>query len=126
MIPIEEMEAMLDEIASEFPPELFKELNGGIMLMPDVKLHPKSMGNDLYIMGEYHRGGNMGRYITIYYGSFEKVYGHLTKRRLKEQLTITLKHEFVHHLESMAGEKDLEKKDVRDIEAYMDHQDRNK
>jgi hypothetical protein len=119
MISLEEMEIMLDEIAVGFPQELFRELNGGIILLPEVKLNTAGHKNDLYILGEYHRGGSMGRYITIYYGSFSCVYGHLGKEALKEQLRNTLKHEFTHHVESMAGERGLEIKDARFMEDYL-------
>jgi hypothetical protein len=61
----------------------------------------------------------MGRYITIYYGSFSHVYGHLEKKALKEQLRETLKHEFTHHIESLAGERGLEIKDARYIADYL-------
>ncbi|MFA6309082.1 MAG: hypothetical protein WC677_04985, partial [Clostridia bacterium] len=77
MVSIDEMEEMLDEIAMGFPPEIYKELNGGIILLPEAK--PNAISNSLYILGEYHSGGNMGRYISIYYGSFSIIYGHLDK-----------------------------------------------
>lgn len=115
MIPIDEVESILDEIAAELPREFYEELNGGIILLPEVKLNPAARNQDLYIMGEYHSGGSMGRYIVIYYGSFERVFGYLDRERLKKQLAHTLKHEFTHHLESLAGERDLEKED----EAFM-------
>jgi len=119
MISIDETEIMLDEIATELPQVFYKNLNGGIILLPESKYHAKSTGNDLYIMGEYHIGGNLGRYIAIYYGSFSSVYGNLSPEALKEKLRHTLKHEFRHHLESLAGEKDLEIEDARDIAKYM-------
>jgi predicted Zn-dependent protease with MMP-like domain len=119
MISIEEMEKILDEIALEFPKEFFVDLNGGIVLLPEAKLHEKSMENDLYILAEYNRGGNMGRFIAIYYGSFERACWNLTKEQLKEKLKKTLKHEFRHHFETMAGEKGLEKEDARQISEYI-------
>lgn len=124
MISLEEMEVMLDEIAVEFPQELFTELNGGIILLPETKLNTVGRKNDLYILGEYHRGGGMGRYITINYGSFSHVYGHLGKEHLKEQLIHTLKHEFTHHLESLAGERGLEIEDAQYIADYLNHKDK--
>ncbi|HZK39772.1 MAG TPA: metallopeptidase family protein [Clostridia bacterium] len=117
MVTIAEMEKMLDDIASEFPKELFNELNGGIILLPEAKANPA--GKNLYILGTYHRGGNLGRYISIYYGSFEKVYGYLSKEQLSKRLTHTLKHEFMHHLESLAGEKGLEIKDAEFLTNYL-------
>ena len=56
MISIEEMEVMLDEIAAGIPQEIYRELNGGIVLLPEVKLNNMSSKNDLYILGEYHKG----------------------------------------------------------------------
>lgn len=119
MISIEEMETILDEIATELPQEFYNELNGGIILLPEAKLNPVTRHNDLYIMGEYHSGGGLGRYIAIYYGSFERVYGHLSREGLKKQLAHTLKHEFTHHLESLAGEDDLEEEDERFMQNYL-------
>jgi predicted Zn-dependent protease with MMP-like domain len=119
MIPIEEVEQILDEIATELPQEFYKELNGGIILLSEAKLDPVGSDNDLYIMGEYHSGGGLGRYIAIYYGSFERLYGHLPREGLKKQLAHTLKHEFTHHLESLAGEDDLEEEDERFLQDYL-------
>ena len=119
MVSIEEVEEMLDEIAAEIPQEIYRELNGGIILLPEAKLSGMSSKNDLYILGEYHKGGNMGRYITIYYGSFSRVYGHLGKESLKEQLGHTLKHELTHHIESLAGERALEIKDAQYLADYL-------
>ena len=124
MISIEEMESMLDEIASEIPKELYRELNGGIILLPEAKLNPVSKRNDLYIMGEYHSGGSMGRYIAIYYGSFYHVYGHLGREALKGHLLHTLKHEFTHHVESLAGERGLEIKDAKYLTDYLRRESR--
>ncbi len=119
MITIDEMESMLDEITSEIPPEIYKDLNGGIILLPEVKYNNISTRNDLYIMGEYHRGGHMGRYISIYYGSFMQIYGFLGKEAMKERLRHTLKHELTHHLESLAGERGLEIKDAQFLRDYL-------
>jgi predicted Zn-dependent protease with MMP-like domain len=121
MVSLEEMETMLDEIANSFPEEIYNELNGGIIILPEMKLNTLSKNNDLYILGEYHKGGSMGRFITIYYGSFLQVYGYLEPENLNEQLTHVLKHELTHHLESLAGERGLEIKDAKFIEEYLKH-----
>ncbi|MEG0680148.1 MAG: metallopeptidase family protein [Eubacterium sp.] len=117
MMTIDEFEKLLDETARELPAVFYDELNGGILLLPEVKYHPKAQNNDLYIMGEYHRD-QMGRYIVIYYGSFERIYGHLDRDALKEEMLHTLKHEFRHHLESMAGMRDLEIFDRMAMDEY--------
>lgn len=108
MVTQEAFLEILDELCGELPSDFFIELNGGVVLQEGAKLHPQARGNDLWIMGEYCRNGNMGRYINIYFGSFQQVYGGLTYEALKERVRHTLRHEFRHHLESLAGEKDLE------------------
>jgi len=119
MISIDETEKILDELAQELPSEFYRELNGGIILLPDTKLHHKSVDNDLYILGEYHRNISMGRYIVIYYGSYSRVYGYMNKEQLKIKLRETVRHEFTHHMESLAGERSLEIKDAHRISGYL-------
>jgi predicted Zn-dependent protease with MMP-like domain len=62
--------------------------------------------------------GGLGRYIAIYYGSFEKVYGNCSPEEQKEQLRRVLIHEITHHIESLAGERGLEIKDKAELEKY--------
>lgn len=119
---IEEFLEMLDDISGDIPREFFSELNGGIVLRPERKYHPASVNNDLYIMGEYHVDSRMGRSIFIYYGSFQAVHKHLQKDLLREQVRKTVLHEFTHHFESLAGEKDLEIEDAVRLAKYkQDH-----
>ena len=118
MVTIDEAQIMLDEIAEELPRGMYKELNGGILLLPQEKVSPHAVSNDLYILGEYHRGGPMGRLIRIYFGSFERLFGHLEGEAFKDQLRKTLFHEFTHHLESLAGEKGLEIEDEVKLARY--------
>ncbi len=115
---IEEVHDILDSIAEELPKEIFKELNEGIILLPEYKIHPESRGgNILYIMGEYSVSFT-GRNIRIYYGSFKRAYGDISRDRLYEKLRETLLHEFTHHLESLAGERDLEIEDAERLDEY--------
>lgn len=125
MITIDEMESMLDDLAAELPEEFYKELNGGIILLPQAKLHPENKGNDLYIMGEYYGKGSLGRYIAMYYGSFMRVYGYMSAQEIMPQLRKTLRHEFRHHLESLAGERGLEIEDEQYISRYLQRYRRN-
>lgn len=117
---IEEVHAILDEIAEELPQELFEKLNEGIVLLPEYKIHPESRAIDkLYIMGEYSHSIT-GRRITIYYGSFKKTYSEASIITLRKKLKDTLLHEFTHHLESLAGEKDLEIEDAKNLARYKE------
>ena len=123
MITFEEMQTMLAEISHEIPKDFYKELNGNIVLLDEVKHHAESAAHaPLYIMGEYHNDrqgyGGLGRCIKIYYGSFMQVYSHYPPERFKEELRKTLIHEFTHHLESLAGERGLEIEDAVQLEKY--------
>ena len=117
MLSFEEAACLMDEIAEGFPPAFFETLNGGILFLPEEKLDPDVPG-ELYVMGEYCHNA-LGRYINLYYGSFQKVYPTLDREGLKKELFRTLAHEFTHHLESLAGERSLEKKDEQDLLEYL-------
>ena len=119
MVTIEEVQVILDEIAAEFPQEFYKNLNGGIVLLPQVKLHKRSIDDDLYVMGEYRNERISGRYIVVYYGSVEKLYGNASGSRLKNKLRAIVKHEFLHHFESLAGERQLEIEDEHQLNKYL-------
>lgn len=117
---IEEVNDMLDKIATEIPVEFFAKLNEGVVLLEEYKIHPESRARDtLYIMGEYSRSVT-GRNIKIYYGSFKNVYRGISNEELQQNLKHTLLHEFTHHLESLAGERGLEIQDSHDMKKYRD------
>ena len=115
MFTIDEVNAMLDEIAAELPSEVFRELNGGVSLLDEVKRNASDPDGGLYTLGEYRRD-QMGRYIVIYYGSICAVYGRDTDKQMRLNLKRVLTHELTHHIESLAGERDLEIQD----EIWMD------
>lgn len=118
MFTIEETNDMLDDIADAMPYELYRELSGGILLMPQAKLHPKAVDNDLYIFGEYCTS-SIGSCIKIYYGSFCKIYGNLRADLYREQLRRVLAHELRHHNEKLAGSVDLILYDHKRINEYL-------
>ena len=74
ILSFDEAGALLDEMAEEFPPEFYDELNGGIALLPEAKEDPEGEHGELYIMGEYCND-MMGKYINLYYGSFAALAG---------------------------------------------------
>lgn len=119
MITLHDMEDMLDEMAAGFPPDLFNDLNGGVVVVPEHKLHEKSVGKDLYTLAEYVTDPLLGRYIVFYFGSFVRVYGRHSSREFRDEVLKTLKHELRHHLEALAGEKDLDIEDAIDIAEYL-------
>jgi hypothetical protein len=127
MISFDEMGEMLDELSREIPEAFYNELNGGIQLSAEEKLHPQSRHRDvLYILGEYYNDrkgyGGLGRYIVIYYGSFMRLYPYARSNSIRRELKRVLIHEFTHHMESLAGEKGLEIKDAVSLQKYMENQ----
>ena len=115
MVDIDRVGEILDMLAEELPLEFYRELSGGILLMPEAKESPH--GEDLCIMGEYIRSQS-GRMIKIYYGSFERMYGWMDEEQLTVELREVLRHEFTHHIESLAGERGLEIKDEQQLREY--------
>lgn len=118
MISYEECGEMLDEIADELPNELYRELNGGILLDHSYRMHPCAVNNDLYILGVYVRD-NLGKRIIIYYGSFIRVFKNASKEEFYKHLKKTLRHEVLHHNEFLAGCNDLVFYDDKRIEEYL-------
>ena len=118
MFSIDDVNAILDEIAEGLPVEVFKGLNGGVSLLPDIKRSSECTDGALYTLGEY-RHDQMGRYINLYYGSIRAVHGHDTRDELRENLKKLLIHELTHHIESLAGERELEIEDKRKLEEFL-------
>ena len=109
---------MLDEVAAELPEEVFHDLNGGVSLLPETKRSSADPKGGLYTLGEYCHD-QMGRYIVLYYGSIRVVHSDDTREELCVKLKKLLTHELTHHLESLAGERDLEIEDKRELEDYL-------
>lgn len=118
MLHIDIAHALLDEIAKEIPQEFWEGLNGGVSLVPQSKRSPDPQDIDLYILGEYHQGPPMGRFIILYYGSFRRVFGDLSQEELRAELRQTLLHEFTHHVEALAGAHALDDKDASRLADY--------
>ena len=112
--------ALLDEMAEELPPVFFRDLNGGILLLPEARPDPRVPGEELYIMGEYCHD-QMGRYINLYYGSFAALAQSegWTEEDWDDELYTTLIHEFTHHMEGLAGDHSLDDKDAAFMEEFL-------
>ena len=118
MLSIDAVNEILDDIADELPDELFRELNGGVSLLPEAKLSADAPDVGLYTLGEYRRD-QMGRYIVLYFGSIRAVHGDDTREELRVNLKKLLAHELTHHIESLAGERGLEIEDKRMLDEYL-------
>lgn len=119
MFTIDQAQEILEELAEEIPEPFYRQLNGGILLLPDTVVSEEAQEDDLFIMGEYYDDPALGRYIVIYFGSLLEVMGEdVSPEEAKEELRETLRHEFTHHIESLAGERGLEIKDALEMERY--------
>ncbi len=118
MISLEVFEEYTMETADSFPEVFFRELNGGVMVRAGSPLHPAAEDHDLFILGEYHIDRYLGRFIVLYYGSFAQCYGTCSEEEIQVQIRKVLLHEFRHHLESLAGERDLEIEDAVNVSQY--------
>jgi len=120
LIDIDRFEAIADELTNELPEVFFRDLNGGVNILDYIKIHPKSQANaPMFIMGEYQHTRETGRCIYIYYGSFMRMYPWANEDTLRNHLRTTLRHEFRHHLESLAGDRTLEREDAAMLERYL-------
>lgn len=111
----DEFTRLLEEAAGELPREIFQELNLGIGVVEGCRLNPRTgSGIPAYILGEYRASHSMGRGIVLFYGSFMRVYPDMAcDARSKALILDVLKHELTHHLESLAGARDLEIADAK-------------
>lgn len=124
MMTIDRFTELAQLCASELPERFFDRLNGGVAVLEQRKRHPRGADrrDGLYILGEYWSDPAMGRVIYLYYGSFMAVHGHESEEVLTQRLRETLRHEFRHHLEGLAGDRSLEREDQRQIEAWAQEQ----
>lgn len=118
MVSIERFSEILDQLAEELPTEFFDELNLGIIVNPEAKLHEQARDNDLFIQGEYCRS-QLGGGVVIYYGSFLQLWGQASQEQLTGELRKVLRHELRHHMEYRAGERGLEIEDENQLREYL-------
>ena len=53
MMTIDEFEEAMDQIAEELPEEFYRELNGGILILPEKRKSPYAKADDLWAPGMY-------------------------------------------------------------------------
>ncbi|MFZ2956326.1 MAG: metallopeptidase family protein [Candidatus Ozemobacteraceae bacterium] len=62
----------------------------------------------VYILGHYHpNNGHLGSTVTLYYGSFRRVFRGRSERVIRREIAKTLAHELLHHWEFRAGRDEL-------------------
>lgn len=125
VLTIDQVEILLDEMAEQFPPELFDELNGGVNLMEQAVPDPEFPEGEMYILGEFC-DDLLGRYINLYYGSFAALARQegWTEEIWREELLITLSHELTHHMESRGGLHALDDRDAEELARWKEEFDK--
>lgn len=121
MISFEEYRDIVSELMDELPDEFFRELSGGVVASEATVIPDYAQGNDLFTLGKYQIFSRV-RQITMYKGSFDRVYPHADADEAREILRGVLRHEIRHHLESMGGIHDdssLEAADEREKRTYL-------
>jgi len=97
---------------TEIPPILLKGLNLGVIVSPELKVSEDEP--QFIIMGHYVKN-RLGKQIILYYGSFSHFYSTKSSEKWKKKILSTLKHELTHHVEALAGQEDLAKKERLEV-----------
>jgi len=113
-LTLAEFESLATDLIDRIPEKFCTQLNGGFMLLPEVK-----KDGDFYIMGEYVEDDIMGCSIILYYGSFTGLLKDADRSEWLGELQETIWHEIRHHLESLAGVEDLVLEEMAELEALL-------
>ena len=121
MVTYEDFTRILNEEVASLPDYVHEELNGGVLADPDRYLHPGRLADDLYILGTYSVDPVFGKQIVLYYGSFAVTLGNAGEQVYRTRIRETVRHEFLHHLETLAGlnkNGSLAEEDARRMQEY--------
>ena len=88
----------VDAVLESLPPELFRQLNGGVLVRPEAK-----EDGDALIMGEYIEDPDLGSLGLLYYRSSAEALEGASQEEWEEEIEETVIHELRHHVESLAG-----------------------
>lgn len=119
ILTIDRVNDLLDDMADSFPAALFDGLNGGINLLEEAKPDLEFPEGEMYILGEYC-DDLLGQYINLYYGSFAALAEkeNWSREDWEDELYTTLAHEFTHHIEGLALEGGLDRKDEAELAEF--------
>lgn len=103
MINFDEFTRIVEEETAVLPDYVHEGLNGGVLTDPGAYLHPGRVADDLYILGTYTADSFFGNQIVLFYGSFTASLADSDVQVYRQKIRDTLRHEFLHHLETRAG-----------------------
>ena len=124
---IDDFREIVSDELDLLPDYCFKDLTGGVVVSESAYLHPDRVADDLYIMGTYHTD-SLRKQITIYYGSFVKTMPFMDENldALREKIREVLRHEFLHHLENLAGIRGMKSLMGEDYRRMVEYYERHK
>ncbi len=126
VMTFDEFADIVDDEMNLLPDYCYDELNGGVVVDEAEYLHPARRADDLYILGTYTSDPVLGKQIRLYFGSFRACVAD-SPTAMKLQIRKTLRHEFLHHLETRArifGKESLAEEDRQNMIRYFDrHKD---
>lgn len=114
-LSLDEFTELAHRLVDEVPSRLVRDLNGGLMVLPETKRE-----EEFLIMGEYIEEGYLGSFIVFYYGSFAALLGDAEPVVWEDELRETVWHELRHHLESLAGVDDLTREELEELARYRE------
>ncbi|MBN2221365.1 MAG: metallopeptidase family protein [Vallitaleaceae bacterium] len=110
---LEEFSDYVNEVLDhEIPPVLLEGLNLGVIVSPRIEYSDE--GSQFIVMGHYVKS-RIGKQIILYYGSFLHFYQGKSTKAWKRKILATIKHELTHHIEALAGQEDLAKKEHYEV-----------
>ncbi len=103
MISYDRFKEITEDELTLLPDYVYEELNGGVLVEERDYPHPARLADDLYILGTYSTRPIFGKQICLYYGSFLATMPGASEETVRKQIRDTVRHEFLHHLETRAG-----------------------
>ncbi len=94
-------------INTEVPQPLLRDLNLGIIVIPHAQ-----RDDGFYVLGHYSVN-RLGRHIALFYGSFRAILRGQPRRVWEQRIRETIRHEFRHHVETLAGDRSLAIEDAK-------------
>ncbi len=102
MISLDRFERLAAREVRRIPPR-FRRGVVAFFVEPRACRHRKGLPG-LYVLGHYHRHSHLqGPTVTLYFGSFRKVFRGAAPRVIRREIARTIAHELLHHWEAESG-----------------------
>lgn len=114
MIDLRTFEHLVAREVDRIPIRYRRGVNG-IFVLRQAMRDPGSL-TGMYVLGHYHpNNGHLGATVTLYYGSFRRVFRGRPLKVIRREIAKTIAHELLHHWEFQAGRDELGEEDRRNL-----------